>query len=50
MSIMDEINELKQKIKIIEDKLLQKQHKNTFTTRAKIEHMSSEVTDANPYR
>lgn len=46
---MDEIDGLRRKIKELEDKLLQKQHKNTFTTRAKIEHMSSEVTDANPY-
>ncbi|KAG9435942.1 ubiquitin-like modifier-activating enzyme 5 isoform X1 [Apis mellifera carnica] len=46
---MDEIDGLRQKIKELENKLLKEQHKNMFTTREKIEHMSSEVNDSNPY-
>lgn len=46
---MDEIDVLRQKIRELEDKLLKEQQKNVFTTRKKIEHMSSEVTDSNPY-
>lgn len=47
---MDEIDVLRQKIRELEGKLLKEQQKNVFTTREKIEHMSSEVTDSNPYR
>ncbi|XP_076757922.1 ubiquitin-like activating enzyme 5 [Xylocopa sonorina] len=46
---MDEINELRQRIKEVESKLLEEQRKNKLITREKIEHMSSEVTDSNPY-
>ncbi|CAD1474452.1 unnamed protein product [Heterotrigona itama] len=46
---MDEIDVLRQKIRELEGKLLKEQQKNVFTTREKIEHMSSEVTDSNPY-
>ncbi|KOX79292.1 Ubiquitin-like modifier-activating enzyme 5 [Melipona quadrifasciata] len=46
---MDEIDVLRQKIRELEDKLSKEQQKNVFTTRKKIEHMSSEVTDSNPY-
>ncbi|XP_031369263.1 ubiquitin-like modifier-activating enzyme 5 isoform X2 [Apis dorsata] len=46
---MDEIDGLRQKIKELENKLLKEQHKNMFITREKIEHMSSEVNDSNPY-
>ncbi|KAF3425860.1 hypothetical protein E2986_09969 [Frieseomelitta varia] len=46
---MDEIDVLRKKISELEDKLLKEQQKNVFTTREKIEHMSSEVTDSNPY-
>ncbi|KAK9297393.1 hypothetical protein QLX08_008839 [Tetragonisca angustula] len=46
---MDEIDVLRQKVRELEDKLLKEQQKNVFTTREKIEHMSSEVTDSNPY-
>lgn len=47
---MDEIDGLRQRIRELEKKLLEEQHRNKFTTREKIEHMSSEVIDSNPYR
>ncbi|CAL7941659.1 unnamed protein product [Xylocopa violacea] len=46
---MDEINKLRQRIKEVENKLLEEQQKNKLIAREKIEHMSSEVTDSNPY-
>ncbi|XP_076302341.1 ubiquitin-like modifier-activating enzyme 5 [Lasioglossum baleicum] len=46
---MDEIDGLRQRIRELEKKLLEEQHRNKFTTREKIEHMSSEVIDSNPY-
>ncbi|XP_017762255.1 PREDICTED: ubiquitin-like modifier-activating enzyme 5 [Eufriesea mexicana] len=46
---MDEIDGLRQRIRELENKLLEEQHKNKFTTREKIKHMSNEVIDSNPY-
>lgn len=46
---MDEIGRLQQKIVELESKLLEEQRKNAFSARERIEHMSSEVTDSNPY-
>lgn len=47
---MDQIEELQRRIKELENKLLEEQSKNMLSTREKIEHMSSEVVDSNPYR
>lgn len=47
---MEEIEALRQKVKCLENKLLEEQRKNTAVAREKIEHMSSEVVDSNPYR
>ncbi|XP_076243805.1 ubiquitin-like activating enzyme 5 [Calliopsis andreniformis] len=46
---MDNVEELRQKVKDLENKLLEEQRKNTLAAREKIEHMSSEVVDSNPY-
>lgn len=46
---MEEIEALRQKVKCLENKLLEEQRKNTAVAREKIEHMSSEVVDSNPY-
>lgn len=47
---MNEVEKLQQRVKELESKLLEEQSKNVSTTREKIEHMSSEVVDSNPYR
>lgn len=47
---MDKLEELRQRVKELEKKLLEEQRKNASTAREKIEHMSSEVVDSNPYR
>ncbi|KZC14428.1 PREDICTED: ubiquitin-like modifier-activating enzyme 5 [Dufourea novaeangliae] len=46
---MAELEELRCRIKELENKLLEEQNKNTLATREKIEHMSGEVVDSNPY-
>ncbi|XP_003699230.1 ubiquitin-like activating enzyme 5 [Megachile rotundata] len=46
---MDEKEKLQQRIKELETKLQEEQNKNMLITREKIEHMSSEVVDSNPY-
>ncbi|XP_076168222.1 ubiquitin-like activating enzyme 5 [Ptiloglossa arizonensis] len=46
---MDEVEVLRKRVKELENKLLEKQYKSTLTVREKIEHMSSEVVDSNPY-
>ncbi|XP_053983556.1 ubiquitin-like modifier-activating enzyme 5 [Hylaeus volcanicus] len=46
---MEEIEVLRVRVKELENKLLEKQCKDTLTAREKIEHMSSEVVDSNPY-
>lgn len=43
------ISGLRQRIKELEDELLEEQSKKMFAAREKIEHMSSEVVDSNPY-
>ncbi|XP_012214623.2 ubiquitin-like modifier-activating enzyme 5 [Linepithema humile] len=46
---MDEVESLRQRIKELEDQLREKKDKDATTTREKIEHMSAEVVDSNPY-
>lgn len=46
---MNEIESLRQRILELENEL-KKKDKNAATTREKIEHMSEEVVDSNPYR
>lgn len=46
---MEEVEKLRRKVKELENKLLEEQCKNNLTTREKIDHMSSEVVDSNPY-
>ncbi|XP_029168514.1 ubiquitin-like modifier-activating enzyme 5 [Nylanderia fulva] len=46
---MDEIDSLKKKIKELENELREKKDKDAAATREKIEHMSAEVVDSNPY-
>ncbi|XP_017887465.1 ubiquitin-like modifier-activating enzyme 5 [Ceratina calcarata] len=43
------ISGLRQRIQELEHQLLEEQRKNMFAAREKIEHMSSEVVDSNPY-
>lgn len=45
---MSEIETLRQKIKELENELREKKDKDA--AREKIEHMSGEVVDSNPYR
>ncbi|XP_076290742.1 ubiquitin-like activating enzyme 5 [Lasioglossum baleicum] len=46
---MDQIEQLQHRIKQLENQLLEEQNKNMLSAREKIEHMSSEVVDSNPY-
>ena len=46
---MEKLEELHRRVKEFEEKLLEAQRKNASTAREKIEHMSSEVVDSNPY-
>ncbi|XP_076632814.1 ubiquitin-like activating enzyme 5 [Colletes latitarsis] len=46
---MDEVEILRKRVRELENKLLEKQCKTTSIAREKIEHMSSEVVDSNPY-
>ncbi|XP_029044166.1 ubiquitin-like modifier-activating enzyme 5 [Osmia bicornis bicornis] len=46
---MNEVEKLQERVKELESKLLEEQSKNMSITREKIEHMSSEVVDSNPY-
>ncbi|XP_076648067.1 ubiquitin-like activating enzyme 5 [Halictus rubicundus] len=46
---MDQIEELQRRIKQLENQLSEEQNKNMLSAREKIEHMSSEVVDSNPY-
>lgn len=46
---MNEIENLRQKIKELENELREKKDKDAAATREKIEHMSGEVVDSNPY-
>lgn len=46
---MDEVESLRQRIKELEDQLREKKDKDA-TARERIEHMSAEVVDSNPYR
>lgn len=47
---MNEIESLRRRIIEIENELQEKKDKNAAATREKIEHMSEEVVDSNPYR
>jgi len=48
---MNEIESLRQRVIELENELQEKKDKNvTVTTRGRIEHMSDEVVDSNPYR
>lgn len=47
---MDEVDILKRRIKELENVIFEEQRRNALTPRERIEHMSSEVIDSNPYR
>lgn len=47
---MDEVESLRQRIEELEDQLREKKDKDATTTRGRIQHMSAEVVDSNPYR
>lgn len=44
------MEELQNRIAMLEKELQEERCKNAITTREKIEHMSGEVIDSNPYR
>lgn len=46
---MNEIESLRQRVTELEDELRGKKNRNV-TVRGRIEHMSDEVVDSNPYR
>ncbi|KYM94676.1 Ubiquitin-like modifier-activating enzyme 5 [Cyphomyrmex costatus] len=46
---MNEIESLRQRVKELENELQEKEAKDAIVTRKKIEHMSDEVVDSNPY-
>lgn len=46
---MDQVEQVQRRIKQLENQLLEIQNKNKLSAREKIEHMSSEVVDSNPY-
>lgn len=47
---MSDVESLQKKVAELERELEEKKSKDAATTREKIEHMSAEVVDSNPYR
>ena len=48
---MDPLSKLRQKVKELQKELEEEKAKNaSIKTRSKIDHMSAEVVDSNPYR
>lgn len=47
---MNEIESLRQRVTELENKLQEKKDSDATVTRGRIEHMSDEVVDSNPYR
>lgn len=47
---MDEVESLRRRVAELEKQLQEEKSKDATATREKIEHMSAEVVDSNPYR